>query len=755
MLTKRVKFLGLLILIFSLAITITACESGSSIIDEIEEEDQVREDTYTVSGNVVDVDGEGVEGVILHFSDGFGTAETNENGRWSKSGLEGEVTITTQEEKVIKPITYEVSDEKSNITFELIGEYKISNTDNSGEVIFSSNEYDYEIEIIVEDEEEKKVEEISVSIVLLEDIAMIFYEDLDGNYYPNFDIVIVDHYNETVGIQGVKTVKYTSFKVGTAIGSALKIYDMLPPGATDPEVWQRIDGTIDKIGSFIKVPTTTLPLHLPSINPDEHGTVLFLLNDHLEDSIGEEAAAIYISSGLSEEEFFELTESHLDKEYVEAWVPDDPSLINPDGNPKVIYAWASEDDEDPVDTKYTLTIEIQGEGFVGIHNDEEGESWGVDDDTEIDFEKGTELRLTTNPNDGWEFSHWEGDVTDTDSAETTITMDDDKIVTAHFIEENNDDEIVEFEDPNLEEAIREEINKPEGNILPEDVKDIERLVASDRGIKSIGGIQSLVSLEKFWFSHNEITDISPLANLNNIKELYFWHNKVSDLSPLSNLTSLEKLNFTENEVTDINHLHDLTNLTLLVFDNNEISDIEPLSKLINLKNLHLFDNEISDISSLANLINLEQLIFWNNQIRDISSLENLTNLESLYFGHNEVSDLSPVENLINLKQLSFGHNEVSDISTLEYLTNLELLWLENNEVSDIRPLTNLTNLEWLYFWDNEVSDISPLVKNDGFGDGDEIRMQNNYLDLTEGSDDMDNINTLIDRGVDVDYEPQN
>ncbi len=33
-------------------------------------------------------------------------------------------------------------------------------------------------------------------------------------------------------------------------------------------------------------------------------------------------------------------------------------------------------------------------------------------------------------------------------------------------------------------------------------------------------------------------------------------------------------------------------------------------------------------------------------------------------------------------------------------------------------------------------------------------MHNSYFDLTEGSQNMQDINTLIDRGVDVEYEPQ-
>ena len=55
---------------------------------------------------------------------------------------------------------------------------------------------------------------------------------------------------------------------------------------------------------------------------------------------------------------------------------------------------------------------------------------------------------------------------------------------------------------------------------------------------------------------------------------------------------------------------------------------------------------------------------------------------------------------------------------------------------------------------NQVDDITALVDNEGFGEGDDIDMRNNYLNLTEGSEDMENINKLIDRGVYVDYESQ-
>jgi hypothetical protein len=54
----------------------------------------------------------------------------------------------------------------------------------------------------------------------------------------------------------------------------------------------------------------------------------------------------------------------------------------------------------------------------------------------------------------------------------------------------------------------------------------------------------------------------------------------------------------------------------------------------------------------------------------------------------------------------------------------------------------------------QISDISPLVKNNGLGKGDVVRLQNNNLDLSEGSEDMKNIKALQYRGVSVEFLPR-
>jgi internalin A len=88
---------------------------------------------------------------------------------------------------------------------------------------------------------------------------------------------------------------------------------------------------------------------------------------------------------------------------------------------------------------------------------------------------------------------------------------------------------------------------------------------------------------------------------------------------------------------------------------------------------------------------------------------------------------------------------------LSSLTKLTRLDLSGNRIAGISPLAALSNLSWLQFSANLIADISPLVDNSGLGKGDEVWLEANSLDLSEGSDDLENIRRLEARGVVVHY----
>ncbi|MFW6048144.1 MAG: InlB B-repeat-containing protein [Candidatus Natronoplasma sp.] len=103
---------------------------------------------------------------------------------------------------------------------------------------------------------------------------------------------------------------------------------------------------------------------------------------------------------------------------------------------------------------YDLTVEIEGKGEVEIEPDEDK------------YEEETKITLTAIPDDYWHFDEWSGDVSGDDN-EISITMDENKVITAHFkedeysltvnIEGNGtivDEEKFEFEDGETKDYIR-------------------------------------------------------------------------------------------------------------------------------------------------------------------------------------------------------------------------------------------------------------------------------------------------------------
>lgn len=158
---------------------------------------------------------------------------------------------------------------------------------------------------------------------------------------------------------------------------------------------------------------------------------------------------------------------------------------------------------------------------------------------------------------------------------------------------------VNFPDANLETAIREAINNPEGLLYPYDLKYLTELEASERDISNLAGLEYCVNLQELHLNDNNISDLSPLSGLTNLHGLWLWGNNINDISPLSGLTNLESLVLANNNISDISPLAALTTLNWLDLVSNNISDISPLSGLTNLDWLPLGGNNISDISPLV------------------------------------------------------------------------------------------------------------------------------------------------------------
>ena len=135
---------------------------------------------------------------------------------------------------------------------------------------------------------------------------------------------------------------------------------------------------------------------------------------------------------------------------------------------------------------------------------------------------------------------------------------------------------ITFPDSNLEALIRSKIDKPNGDIEYEDVREVTELSAVSENISDLTNIQCLDQLTILDLYINQIDDLTPLANLPSLVDLNVSFNHISDLSPLANLTSLAELDLSNNQISDLNALANLTNLTALYLESNQISDLSPL-----------------------------------------------------------------------------------------------------------------------------------------------------------------------------------
>ena len=314
-----------------------------------------------------------------------------------------------------------------------------------------------------------------------------------------------------------------------------------------------------------------------------------------------------------------------------------------------------------------------------------------------------------------------------------------------------------FSDPNLDQVVREYIGKNSGEpIYANEVLDIENFHAEWRSISNISGIEHLSNLRFLYINENNISDISPLASLTKLEYLNIETNNISDISILTQLASLQGLSTGRNPIIDLSVVSQIPNLNslALVGLGLENSDILFLGENTKIQTIWLNQNNITDLTTLASMVYLNSLDFSNNLITDLSPLQNLSYLTGIWGYSNQITSLEPLQYLANLSALFMGGNQITDLSPLASLTQISHLECSSNQISNILPLAALPNLQWVSVSNNDIQDILPLVNNTGIDSGDYVDISFNFLDLTPDGTDMTNIALLLERGVDLAYEPQ-
>ena len=268
--------------------------------------------------------------------------------------------------------------------------------------------------------------------------------------------------------------------------------------------------------------------------------------------------------------------------------------------------------------------------------------------------------------------------------------------------------VVQFEDPVMEQLVRNTINKPEGEITDIDCEQVTTLDNYD--LRTDGMDYDIYQAMKF----HSLNDLQYFPNLT---YLYLYkQSEIEDFSCITLCPLLVQLDLADCGIADIGFISEMPYLSSLYLSDNEVTDINPMIQCENLYYVAVDGNPLNDISELTKLKNLYYLSFNVEQIKDIGMLKQCENLKNLCIYRHDETDLSALGQLTELEGLTieydYQENEyysnrifITDISYLKNLTNLTYLRISCLEdLSQMDYLKGLKKLQNLYLYNRKNTD---------------------------------------------------
>lgn len=276
---------------------------------------------------------------------------------------------------------------------------------------------------------------------------------------------------------------------------------------------------------------------------------------------------------------------------------------------------------------------------------------------------------------------------------------------------------VEFGSPLLEAAVRAELNRPEGPVAREDLREIRRLAVVGQEVVEEGrSLQCrlcvyLDDVPQIEQPKGDISDLSLLADMPNLTSLCLCRQQIGSLEALEGLP-LRELYLVDNQVEDLSPLEGLPELEVLYIGGNPAEDLSPLAALQKLRELNLDSWQMHEPESLAPLEELpvEELSLGNLFPQDGSwrTLGRMGKLEHLWLWDPPWAALAALEDCGGVYDLKLGNCREADLTALPVMPKLASLAIFNRMAS-IEGLQKQAGLKWLSLCNQDLGDLSPAA----------------------------------------------
>lgn len=254
----------------------------------------------------------------------------------------------------------------------------------------------------------------------------------------------------------------------------------------------------------------------------------------------------------------------------------------------------------------------------------------------------------------------------------------------HLSESREADYAIQWEDPVVEELIRDFLEKPEGDIYTSELDFItsldlygdDRLFINGKDKDGAGFMENREQLAiRYYYDESLAGTIkTPIdfRNFHQLKDLGIYGSSITDAAGFQEIVWLERLWLWNNKLTDIKGLEKLTRLTSLDLSQNDLDDISPLETMTGLQELWIWGNPIENLEPLKDLTGLTTLMLQQTPVLDISALAGMTKLRILDISETAVSDLSVLKNMKDLEYLFALKTEVEDWSVVDGMPEVDV-----------------------------------------------------------------------------------
>ncbi|MFA6427614.1 MAG: leucine-rich repeat domain-containing protein [Candidatus Magasanikbacteria bacterium] len=233
-----------------------------------------------------------------------------------------------------------------------------------------------------------------------------------------------------------------------------------------------------------------------------------------------------------------------------------------------------------------------------------------------------------------------------------------------------------FADINLENAVRETINKPNGYVLKSDVNSIAELRLNGKGILNLQGLEEFRSLVLLDLRDNQISDIAPITSLTGLMNLNIDNNRITSLGQFRHLIALQELSLRQNQITSMDIQGSISGLKRLYLSNNQIND---MSGLITPLSLFAFPM-------------LEEIYLDNNQISSLSAFSGVQTIKKLNLANNPISDISPLDSSLQITFIDLTNNPIHSLERMRYWNSLQRVLVGGTALDGPEDCTMIGNL---------------------------------------------------------------